>query len=661
MRKHTLCLLVSVLTVVCTHVFAQKQGQEAIDSLTKELAHAKQDTNKSDLLSVLAFVECNYYPEAGLKHAREAISLSEELNWEKGVAEGYNSLGDNYLTLTKLDSALYCFNKALKLNEDAGRKLQMAQNLGNIALIYEMQSDFPVALKYLFRSLKIFEELKDETGIATQYTNIANIYNEDGNNKKAIYYNSLALSIYKKLNDPSGAALTIGNMANAYSDMGEYDKAEQLYPEAIAVFKSLGDKSGMARNMMNLSVLYESKQDYYRALDLAFESLPLHQEVGDPSYVANAYANIGGYYLDIYKDSLPIKKYSRVPATKKECLPLCVEYINKAKALDSAIGNLDQLQFEYLVLGRAYKAMGDYKVALEHYDKHYKLKDSVFSMESKVKIEHLTTEREVELKNKQIEIDRLEVAKKKNERVFFIIGIIGLLIIIFFVFRNLYLVKSSNKLLSIEKQKSEDLLLNILPSEVADELKEKGVANAKLFEDVTVLFTDFVNFTEASGKMSPQELVGELHECFKAFDDILSKYNIEKIKTVGDAYLAVAGLPTADPMHATNIVHAAMDISAFMQARMITHHESTFAVRIGINSGSVVAGIVGVKKFAYDIWGDTVNTAARMEQHGEGGKINISGSTYELVKNDFICTHRGKMTVKGKGDIEMYFVEKAIS
>jgi|GEM_PF-6209265 len=210
--------------------------------------------------------------------------------------------------------------------------------------------------------------------------------------------------------------------------------------------------------------------------------------------------------------------------------------------------------------------------------------------------------------------------------------------------------------LAIEKEKSEHLLLNILPEEVSAELKERGATTAKEFDAVTILFTDFVNFTTAGERMNPKELVEELHYCFKAFDEITDQYHIEKIKTVGDAYLAVSGLPEPDENHAMHIVRAALDIRNLMHARRVALGDKTFEVRIGIHSGPVVAGIVGVKKFAYDIWGDTVNTAARMEQSGEAGKINISESTHELVKDNFECAYRGAIDAKNKGKMDMYFV-----
>lgn len=208
--------------------------------------------------------------------------------------------------------------------------------------------------------------------------------------------------------------------------------------------------------------------------------------------------------------------------------------------------------------------------------------------------------------------------------------------------------------LTKEKKRSDDLLLNILPSGIAEELKKNGLAEPKKYDNVSVLFTDFVGFTRVSEKLTPKELVEEIHYCFTAFDLIMERNGLEKIKTIGDAYLAICGLPNADENHAIKTVQAAIEIKAFISKRL--KEGGKFKIRIGINSGSVVAGIVGVKKFAYDIWGDAVNTAARMEQHSANGKINISATTYKLVKDSFNCAHRGKIEAKNKGKIDMYFV-----
>jgi class 3 adenylate cyclase/putative methionine-R-sulfoxide reductase with GAF domain len=214
-----------------------------------------------------------------------------------------------------------------------------------------------------------------------------------------------------------------------------------------------------------------------------------------------------------------------------------------------------------------------------------------------------------------------------------------------------------------ERSRSDELLLNILPHEVAEELKKSGNAEAQFIDSVTVLFTDFKDFTKLSEKLSPKELVTELHECFSIFDQIMERYGIEKIKTIGDAYMAAGGLPRPNSTHASDVLKAASEIQSFMNARRLKKIENAelfFEIRIGVHTGPVVAGIVGVKKFAYDIWGDTVNTASRMESSGEIGKINISQSTYNLLKDDPELTfeNRGKIQVKGKGDIAMYFAER---
>lgn len=216
-------------------------------------------------------------------------------------------------------------------------------------------------------------------------------------------------------------------------------------------------------------------------------------------------------------------------------------------------------------------------------------------------------------------------------------------------------VQENLKVISTEKKKSDELLLNILPEEVASELKQNGYAEAKHFEEVSVLFTDFVGFTRISQTLSPKDLVAEIDSYFSEFDRIMVKHGIEKIKTIGDAYMAVCGLPAENHEHALKIIRAAKDIVAFVADRK--SNGGLFDIRVGINTGSVVAGIIGIKKYAYDIWGDTVNTAARMESNSEAGRINISETTYELIKSEFNCTYRGEIEAKNKGLIKMYFVD----
>lgn len=218
--------------------------------------------------------------------------------------------------------------------------------------------------------------------------------------------------------------------------------------------------------------------------------------------------------------------------------------------------------------------------------------------------------------------------------------------------------------LQIEKEKSDELLLNILPLDIARELKEKGSAQSKKYDSVTVMFTDFKGFSMIAEKMNAEELVSEIDFCFKEFDRIIERHGIEKIKTIGDSYMAAGGIPVKNNTHPIDVINAAMEIQEFIESykkKSLIEKKPIFELRIGIHTGGIVAGIVGLNKFAYDIWGDTVNLASRMESSGEAGKINISGSTYELVKDHFSCTYRGKVEAKNKGEVDMYFVEKKTS
>ena len=217
----------------------------------------------------------------------------------------------------------------------------------------------------------------------------------------------------------------------------------------------------------------------------------------------------------------------------------------------------------------------------------------------------------------------------------------------------------AKQLAESEKMKSEKLLLNILPKDVADELKDKGTAEPVSFDSVSVLFTDFQGFTKIAEKMSPNELIKELDGCFVQFDKITERFNLEKLKTIGDSYMCAGGIPKPSATHAIDAVLAALEIQSFMNQMKSLKEMMGFPyweLRLGIHTGPLVAGVIGEKKFAYDVWGDTVNTASRMESSGYPGRINISGATYELVKDFFDCEYRGRINAKNKGEVDMYFV-----
>ena len=235
------------------------------------------------------------------------------------------------------------------------------------------------------------------------------------------------------------------------------------------------------------------------------------------------------------------------------------------------------------------------------------------------------------------------------------IGITGFICLILISSMSVLIDKSEESLMA-EQKKSDDLLHNILPANIVRDLKESGKTIPKRHKNITVLFTDFEGFTKLVASIPAITLVNELNDIFGRFDEIMEETEVEKIETIGDAYMAACGLEKEMTNHAANCIRAAQMMLSYLEERNKSH-EIKWRMRVGIHSGMVVAGVVGKKKFAYDLFGDTINTASRIESAGEAGKINISSSTYELIKNEFTCLSRGKIHAKGKGELEMYFVK----
>ncbi len=217
-------------------------------------------------------------------------------------------------------------------------------------------------------------------------------------------------------------------------------------------------------------------------------------------------------------------------------------------------------------------------------------------------------------------------------------------------------VKDRTAALQVEQQKAEELLLNILPLSIADRLKQQQNPIADGFEDVAIMFADIVNFTDLSSQVSPQELVGLLNQIFSTFDRLSEQYQVEKIKTIGDAYMVVGGLPDPNPNHAEVIADMALAMQAAIKT-FISQDGRRFRIRIGINTGPIVAGVIGTKKFIYDLWGDAVNVASRMESHGEPGQIQVSAATYEHLRLRYVLEERGIIPIKGRGTMKTYWLK----
>jgi class 3 adenylate cyclase len=348
----------------------------------------------------------------------------------------------------------------------------------------------------------------------------------------------------------------------------------------------------------------------------------------------------------------------------------------KSLELATRIKATDWERTAWRSLSEFYKGLSRYKEALEAHQKFVALNDSIHGMEKnkeivrkEMRFDFMKQQLADSIGNAeerfQVELAHTkEMSAEKARKQLYIFGAGGILLLALGLWSRLHFTQKAKKAVEDERAISEGLLLNILPAEVATELKIKGEAEARMIEEATVLFTDFKGFTEMSEKLGPKDLIKDIHECFSAFDRIMDKYGVEKIKTIGDAYMAAGGVPVPRASHAEDVVLAALEIRDFIQQGKelkIQKGLPFFEIRIGIHTGPIVAGIVGLKKFQYDIWGDTVNTASRMESSGEEGKVNISEVTYSKLKSNpnLSFSQRGKIQVKGKGELEMFFVERA--
>ena len=641
-----------------------------IDSLRTIVKTEGRTTDRVDhLITIALFGAGDMTTREGL--LQEALALAGDLHYPKGLA--YAPMADalRYEQAKRYPEAIAAYKDCIARLDAAGVEQGMGSPLGYIRSLYNAAGLQQERFEFYRDALERYRHKGPALNAAMCEHGLGGYFMSTRQYGQAIEHYMKAREGFVKT-EPRNVANETLVIGWCYKSWGNTERAEPFLHEALNGFLLAKNVEQAMTCVLNLAEIELSRGDTLAALQRLRGSSAYWSQI-TPLRLATlrtqlAMVLIARGELDSARvevdalNALHAETPLPLSSTAGECE---VDYTNylfqKALGqdpladdyLERALKEAVRLSFMPLILkyrkklSERYLERGDATNAAIQAQAYIRLNDSLQAEANSSSI--AAYEGQVKERESAVELQKQKLVRNGFMGGFLLVALFALV----FLFQR-------NRI-SKERKRSDELLLNILPEEVAEELKAKGHADAKHFDQVTILFTDFKGFTEASETLSPQELVEELNTCFKAFDGIITARGIEKIKTIGDAYMCAGGLPVPASSTPADVVHAALEMQAFMIARKKerdAEHKPAFEMRVGIHTGPVVAGIVGVKKFQYDIWGDTVNTASRMESSGEVGQVNISESTHALVKNDrkFSFTSRGKVQAKGKGEMEMYFV-----
>jgi adenylate cyclase len=666
------------------------------DSIYQVLKNTPNDTLRVLLLNDYAWELFDSKPIEAQKSLEEALLLSQNLQYPKGEATAWNELGVLEESLGNIEKAIEYYQKALVLRKKLQDLKGIASLYNNLGNAYEGFGDYEMALQNHTANLNTVELLKDTLRIARAHYNIGVVQQEMGDyiealsnlNEYRFYvetqgdkiglgkaYSQLghirfeledfngaknwydkALRIKETQEDPAEHAAALTDLGNVLDELDITQSAIDCYLKAWEIRKGINDKEGIAAIFNNLGIAHKHLKQYEQALIYLKQAMTLRKASGNKAGLMEVYNTMGDVLFGQNK------------------IDEALGYTQQYYELAIKIGNEKFIQKAYKDLSKLYEKQGDFQLAYEFRVKYDELRYQRLNEKRLTDINRgefrysdRKKQQNIERAQTQILLQEAQLERSKLSMYASIAGVIALALLALLLYnRNRLRAKANvalaakNETIEKERQRADELLKNILPAATAEELKIHNKVKPERYESVSVLFTDFKSFTNIAETMPPEQLVAELDECFRIFDQICEQHGLEKIKTIGDAYMCVGGLPTRNETHATDTVAAGLEMQrqliAFMDEKKKTG-KTVFEMRVGIHTGPVVAGIVGMKKFAYDIWGDTVNTAARMESSSEIGKVNISETTYTLVKNQYQCTFRGKVSAKNKGEIAMYFVE----
>ncbi len=640
-------IILLVLACCMSRIHAQ---EESLDSLVSIAGQMKDDKAKVEVLVAISKGMYNSRPEEALSYALNAITLSDNIHYAAGKAQGLKFAGLSFYKQGKLLNALEYYNAAMKVFDSLGDRIGKANILSNIGAMYIDQGNTEKALENLLKSLSISEEQGDKLRIATAMINIGAIYiNKPSTYDKALEYFYHALELSREIDNKPAYSTALVNLGETYFNKGQKDSALHYFTSSL---NDAEDDETICYSLIMMGNTYLKSSDPYSAYNYFNRAYNIARNTGKKLEMTKSLIGLA----NTYRQEMEIEKALKTFAS--------------AELLASQLNSPNDLKEIYEGFADSYAQNENYKQAFRYQGLLNDIKDTIYNIQTDRKLSNLQLDFEIQKKEGQIilltkdkELQAAELEREKFVKNFALVSFAFLLIIAFILFRNYKMKIRTNKLLDKQKDEIETLLLNILPAEVAKELQATGKSSPRYYEKVSVLFSDFKNFSKLADKMSPQQVIEELNTYFTAFDVIIEKYHLEKIKTIGDAYMCAGGIPIQDDAHTLNIIRASLEIQEYIEKMNIERRlkgEPEWYLRIGIHTGPLVAGVVGNKKYAYDIWGSTVNIANRMESNGEPGQVNISASTYELIRDHYSCTYRGKISAKNIGEIDMYFVNHEI-
>ena len=562
----------------------------------------------------------------------------------------YNNLGRQYATLRDYPKALEYFRKA---------ELQCAYIpcdypevlWANMGIALHNTGESKRGIEYLLKARNLLAARKDYVALANLEHLMAGVYFSSNDIYNALSHNQTAIQYASDTRQQAVLAEAYRTAADLYHELYDFEKAFDYYRDYLNVLDSMRiqDQAREQRLNQQRTLLAASEgQIKFLIARQNFKDLELNQIRFDRER------------LELQNKNLELESRRKEDEVR---LLEAQQEADQAKLREQTLQALESRQ-RLRLADQQLNAEKQGRVIVE-----LREKDQIERAQNRAD----STSRAQELEK----IQREQTYQSKQDADFrqfaYIVGsllflILAMMAVSWWVARRArHRLESQNRQIQAqniqiqeEQRKSDGLLLNILPQEIADELKASGQATPRLYESATVLFSDFVNFTRLSAILTPKQLIDELNECFLAFDEICERHGLEKIKTIGDAYMCAGGLPVPNETHAADAVSAALEMYSWLEARKHERPDSHLKeMRIGIHTGPVMAGVIGKNKFAYDIWGDAVNLAARLEEHGEPGKVNISSATKEAVKHLHLATHRGQKQVHNKGLVDMYFIVSA--